>query len=127
MVARLQGAKRCIRNLAMASSSRHGSETSTVSTIYNASSGRLAAESISTAMLAAVDPDNVENVPADKQRLFTLADFDIGRPLGKGKFGNVYLARTNNTKTSIIVALKVRPLEAGTLTYVDRSSSSRSS
>ena len=32
-------------------------------------------------------------------------DFDIGRPLGKGKFGNVYLAREKKSK--YIVALKV--------------------
>ena len=36
---------------------------------------------------------------------WTLDDFDIGRPLGKGKFGNVYLAREKNSK--YIVALKV--------------------
>lgn len=40
-----------------------------------------------------------------KQRTWTLADFDIGRPLGKGKFGNVYLAREKKSK--YIVALKV--------------------
>jgi len=34
-----------------------------------------------------------------------LEDFEIGRPLGKGKFGNVYLAREKNTK--YIIALKV--------------------
>ena len=34
-----------------------------------------------------------------------LSDFDIGRPLGKGKFGNVYLAREKASK--YIVALKV--------------------
>lgn len=34
-----------------------------------------------------------------------LSDFDIGKPLGKGKFGNVYLAREKNSK--YIVALKV--------------------
>ena len=34
-----------------------------------------------------------------------LDDFDIGRPLGKGKFGNVYLAREKASK--YIVALKV--------------------
>lgn len=39
-----------------------------------------------------------------KQR-WTLTDFDIGRPLGKGKFGNVYLAREKESK--FIVALKV--------------------
>merc|ERR1712059_70001 len=36
---------------------------------------------------------------------WTLQDFDIGRPLGKGKFGNVYLARERASK--YIVALKV--------------------
>ncbi|XP_028654089.1 aurora kinase B [Erpetoichthys calabaricus] len=35
----------------------------------------------------------------------TINDFDIGRPLGKGKFGNVYLAR--DKEISFIVALKV--------------------
>ena len=36
---------------------------------------------------------------------WTLNDFEIGRPLGKGKFGNVYLAREKKSK--YIVALKV--------------------
>jgi len=36
---------------------------------------------------------------------WTLRDFDIGRPLGKGKFGNVYLAREKKSK--YIVALKI--------------------
>jgi aurora kinase A len=36
---------------------------------------------------------------------WTLNDFDIGRPLGKGKFGNVYLAREKKSK--YIVALKI--------------------
>ena len=34
-----------------------------------------------------------------------MKDFDIGRPLGKGKFGNVYLAREKKSK--YIVALKI--------------------
>jgi len=38
-------------------------------------------------------------------RRWGLEDFEIGRPLGKGKFGNVYLAREKNSK--FIVALKV--------------------
>ncbi|CAI9161256.1 unnamed protein product [Rangifer tarandus platyrhynchus] len=38
-------------------------------------------------------------------RRFTIDDFEIGRPLGKGKFGNVYLARLK--KSHFIVALKV--------------------
>ena len=36
---------------------------------------------------------------------WTLSDFDVGRPLGKGKFGRVYLAREK--KSSYVVALKV--------------------
>lgn len=36
---------------------------------------------------------------------WSLNNFDIGRHLGKGKFGNVYLAREKNTK--FVVALKV--------------------
>uniref|UniRef100_A0A8B9XLC1 non-specific serine/threonine protein kinase n=1 Tax=Bos mutus grunniens TaxID=30521 RepID=A0A8B9XLC1_BOSMU len=39
------------------------------------------------------------------RRRFTVDDFEIGRPLGKGKFGNVYLARLK--KNHFIVALKV--------------------
>lgn len=39
-----------------------------------------------------------------RQRL-TIDDFEIGRPLGKGKFGNVYLARLK--ESHFIVALKV--------------------
>jgi len=38
-------------------------------------------------------------------RRWTLTDFEIGRPLGKGKFGNVYLAREK--KSRYIIALKV--------------------
>ncbi|XP_054849219.1 aurora kinase C-like isoform X1 [Eublepharis macularius] len=38
-------------------------------------------------------------------KIFTIDDFEIGRPLGKGKFGNVYLARVKETQ--FIVALKV--------------------
>lgn len=36
---------------------------------------------------------------------WSLTNFDIGRPLGRGKFGNVYLAREKQTK--FVIALKV--------------------
>lgn len=36
---------------------------------------------------------------------WTLKDFEIGRPLGKGKFGHVYLAREK--RSGFIVALKI--------------------
>ncbi|GIY78382.1 hypothetical protein CEXT_741751 [Caerostris extrusa] len=50
---------------------------------------------------------NKENFSGEiiPMRKFTLSDFDIGRPLGKGKFGRVYLAREK--KTGFIVALKI--------------------
>lgn len=38
-------------------------------------------------------------------RQWKLSDFDIGKPLGRGKFGNVYLAREKKSK--FICALKV--------------------
>jgi serine/threonine protein kinase len=41
----------------------------------------------------------------NKPKQWTLNDFEIGRPLGKGKFGNVYLARLK--QNNYIVALKV--------------------
>ena len=42
---------------------------------------------------------------AGPMKTWELADFDIGKPLGRGKFGNVYLAREK--KSHYIVALKV--------------------
>ncbi len=45
------------------------------------------------------------NIVLILRRRWSLDDFDIGRPLGKGKFGNVYLARERQSK--FIVALKV--------------------
>ncbi|KAF2883047.1 hypothetical protein ILUMI_23124 [Ignelater luminosus] len=47
----------------------------------------------------------VKEDEAESHKKWTLADFDIGRPLGKGKFGNVFLAREKKSK--YIVALKV--------------------
>ena len=40
-----------------------------------------------------------------RRRTFTIEDFEVGRPLGKGKFGNVYLARERTSR--FVVALKV--------------------
>lgn len=49
-------------------------------------------------------PDESEQEKSSK-RQWVLDDFEIGRPLGKGKFGNVYLAREKKTHT--VLALKV--------------------
>ncbi|XP_040187462.1 aurora kinase A isoform X2 [Rana temporaria] len=45
------------------------------------------------------------NKEEGKKKQWCLEDFEIGRPLGKGKFGNVYLAREKKSK--FIMALKV--------------------
>ncbi len=42
-----------------------------------------------------------------RKKSWELSDFDIGKPLGRGKFGNVYLAREK--RSHYVVALKVRP------------------
>uniref|UniRef100_A0A673V8L9 non-specific serine/threonine protein kinase n=1 Tax=Suricata suricatta TaxID=37032 RepID=A0A673V8L9_SURSU len=55
--------------------------------------------------LPAVTPLPSLPPPLPSRRSFTIDDFEIGRPLGKGKFGNVYLAREK--KSQFIVALKV--------------------
>lgn len=56
---------------------------------------------------AAVASNPVTVQPAEKAaaKRWKLDDFDIGKPLGKGKFGSVYLAREK--KSHFIVALKV--------------------
>eukprot|EP01104_Vermistella_antarctica_P013395 TRINITY_DN4040_c0_g1_i1.p1 TRINITY_DN4040_c0_g1~~TRINITY_DN4040_c0_g1_i1.p1 ORF type:complete len:464 (+),score=118.29 TRINITY_DN4040_c0_g1_i1:95-1393(+) len=47
-------------------------------------------------------PTNPMNEPGKE---WSMSDFEVGKPLGRGKFGNVYLAREK--KTQFIVALKV--------------------
>jgi serine/threonine protein kinase len=44
---------------------------------------------------------------------FTINDFDIGKSLGKGRFGNVYMARER--KSGYLVALKVQACVHSTL------------
>lgn len=47
----------------------------------------------------------VTEIKKDSKKVWSLSNFDIGRPLGRGKFGNVYLAREKESK--FVVALKV--------------------
>jgi serine/threonine protein kinase len=46
----------------------------------------------------------LENKPK-AERIWSLKDFDVGRALGKGKFGRVYLAREK--QSGYVVALKI--------------------
>jgi len=49
-----------------------------------------------------------ENYSDDKfASAWTTKDFDFGRPLGKGKFGSVYLAREKRSCHKAIVAIKI--------------------
>lgn len=50
-------------------------------------------------------PQCMKPSKSKSQKPWSLENFEIGRPLGKGKFGNVYLARERQTK--FILALKV--------------------
>ncbi|XP_073042407.1 serine/threonine-protein kinase Aurora-3-like [Primulina eburnea] len=50
-------------------------------------------------------PKPPKNPPKTPKKQWTIDDFEIGKPLGKGKFGRVYLAR--EIKSKYIVALKV--------------------
>jgi len=49
--------------------------------------------------------DNMKRAAAGVKRKWKLSDFDIGKPLGRGKFGCVYLAREKGSQ--YICALKV--------------------
>uniref|UniRef100_A0A182SKA8 Aurora kinase n=1 Tax=Anopheles maculatus TaxID=74869 RepID=A0A182SKA8_9DIPT len=51
------------------------------------------------------DPGQPAPPAKPAKKVWTLSNFDIGRPLGRGKFGNVYLAREKETK--FVIALKV--------------------
>ena len=55
-------------------------------------------------------------------RNWRLEDFNMGRALGRGKFGNVYLAepKGSGTKVALKVLLKSRLLEDGALHYLRR-------
>lgn len=63
-----------------------------------------AADAKQQQLLSMAPPKQASDSKPEKKQ-WTLSDFEIGKPLGRGKFGNVYLARERKTK--YIVALKV--------------------
>ncbi|KAK7114103.1 aurora kinase C-like [Littorina saxatilis] len=54
---------------------------------------------------ASAETKDADPMASQRMKKWALEDFDIGKPLGKGKFGNVYLAREKQSK--YIVALKL--------------------
>lgn len=52
-----------------------------------------------------IDTNYEDDKSKIQNRVWTINDFDIGRQLGSGKYGNVYLAREKNSK--YLVAIKV--------------------
>lgn len=75
--------------------------------VKNPKLGHLKSETKPTAQKPSNSLDNNDNGPSDgtNKKNWSLINFDIGRPLGRGKFGNVYLAREKETK--FVIALKV--------------------
>mmetsp|Transcript_24597 Transcript_24597/g.53253 ORF Transcript_24597/g.53253 Transcript_24597/m.53253 type:complete len:359 (+) Transcript_24597:129-1205(+) len=63
-----------------------------------------ASSSVSSAEAAFLANEKMDEAAKAGTR-WTLEDFEVGKPLGRGKFGKVYLARERRTK--YIVALKV--------------------
>ncbi|EGZ11321.1 hypothetical protein PHYSODRAFT_520593 [Phytophthora sojae] len=79
------------------SSSRVGASTKTTATAASTTRTEAAAATTTT--------ESKTNESAAGKKTWKLSDFEIGKPLGKGKFGNVYLAREKQSK--YVVALKV--------------------
>lgn len=77
---------------------KKGSHESTTGTFVSVSSD------ISCATTASLN-SKLQTQNNNATKVWQLSDFDIGKALGKGKFGNVYLAREKTSK--FIVALKV--------------------
>lgn len=87
-----------------------GASTSSSSTATSSSAGlQTGTTSTDSSDLNFKKPSLPQKHPIDREKdknaTWTLANFDIGRPLGKGRFGNVYLAREKASK--YVIALKV--------------------
>jgi hypothetical protein len=81
------------------------SSSSSSSAAFSASSSS-SSSSTAAALSAAGGGAGAEAAAAAAGQRWSLSDFDIGRPLGRGKFGNVYLCRLKQ-QPNLIVALKV--------------------
>lgn len=63
----------------------------------------------SSGMATAINKENIprtsSSISSIEKERWSLRDFEIGKALGKGKFGHVYLAREK--RSNFIVALKI--------------------
>lgn len=82
-----------------------GKSTNKQTNDIDSNSEKPSQSSSATAATIAITTSNISNNNGKKESSWHLSNFDIGRPLGRGKFGNVYLAREKDTK--YVVALKV--------------------
>ncbi|GLD98260.1 hypothetical protein PINS_up006957 [Pythium insidiosum] len=87
------------------SSSNTSSSTSRAAAAATASSSLSSSSSSSSSATAGNASSSASGSSNSSSKIWKLSDFDIGKPLGKGKFGNVYLAREKKSK--YVVALKV--------------------
>lgn len=54
-------------------------------------------------MIGKMSKRSTESDAGDTEKQWSLADFEIGGPLGKGKFGRVYLAR----EAKVLISLRL--------------------
>ncbi|KAI8048907.1 kinase-like domain-containing protein [Syncephalis plumigaleata] len=80
-------------------------DTTMINTAFNATqkSGYTSSDQPRRGLLRTDSTDSTEQTTPE--RTWILDDFDVGKPLGKGKFGRVYLAREK--RSGYVVALKV--------------------
>ncbi|KAK8781940.1 hypothetical protein V5799_016721 [Amblyomma americanum] len=77
---------------------------------------RRSGDMVEEAPPSGTSPTTNPEAPVDTEvKTWCLQDFEIGRPLGKGQYGSVYLAREKKTK--FVVALKVAPSQGIESTY----------
>lgn len=72
---------------------------------FNGSSKGSSSERSQNQQSSTFNIQNPQGTKREEKKSWSLVNFDIGRPLGRGKFGNVYLAREKETK--FVIALKV--------------------
>ena len=83
----------------------NGATNVTAASASSSSMAQPTAGAGSMLMNSASTPMAPDGSKESKVKKWCLNDFEIGKPLGKGKFGNVYLAREKRSR--YVVALKV--------------------